>query len=159
LGYAPTTVVVDPSNRTTTAPARTDSNDGNGNGTSYIGCSTSILNQIKRLEEKVDDLQGLEKFLKEVEGKTDEVDEDSKYPRDCYSFIALNGPEKNGLWSEKKSFFVFLFGLMVVAFQLIFISLLLWGEIAVETGTVGYSENPGSDFWASFMPPNAQNIV
>lgn len=45
-----------------------------------------------------------------------EEDDEKRYPKDCYSFLALNGPSDNS-WPLKKVMF-FLFGLMPFLFQM-----------------------------------------
>jgi hypothetical protein len=85
---------------------------------------------------------------------------DEKYPYDFYSFIALNGPEKNGLWPRKKKNF-FLFGLVPFVFQILFLVLLLWSVMDRKRGTVGDTDNPDSEtgFFAQFIPANTSPIV
>jgi hypothetical protein len=85
---------------------------------------------------------------------------DKKYPQDYYSFVALNGPEKDGLWPTQKSFF-FLFGLVPFVFQILFLGLLLWSVMDRKRGTVGDTDNPDSEsgFLSQFIPANASVIV
>ncbi len=72
------------------------------------------------------------------------VPDDEKYPADCYSMIALNGP---GLWCTKekpKSFVIFSFGFMVFLFQATFFSMLLFSVINERHGTTQDMGNPGT---------------
>jgi hypothetical protein len=89
---------------------------------------------------------------------------DQKHPQDSYSFLALNGPKKNELWTKEKIFF-FLFGLVPFIFQILFLVLLLWSETDGLRGTIGENDNPDAGngtFWgalAKFIPANASRII
>jgi len=89
---------------------------------------------------------------------------DQKYPQDSYSFLALNGPKKNELWTKEKIFF-FLFGLVPFIFQILFLVLLLWSETDGLRGTMGENDNPDAgnekllDTLALFVPANASLII
>jgi hypothetical protein len=89
-----------------------------------------------------------------------EIDEDEKYPQDCYSLIALNGP-KDGYWSAKE-IRSFCFGLLVFVFQIVFFGLMIFSVVNPEKGTVDDPGNPwnsGTSFWAQFISPNVKYVV
>ena len=83
---------------------------------------------------------------------------ENKFPPDCYSFIAANGPDKNGTWTKSKMFFVFI-GLVPFMFQLAFLILLMWSQVDEKRGTVGENDNPGLGFFAKFIPAGTSKIV
>ena len=82
----------------------------------------------------------------------------SKYPEDCYSFIALHSP-----FETKKKTIFFLFGPFVL--QMTLLLLLAWSETNSLIGTIGETDNPDSEgdgflgFVGSFVPSNASKIV
>ncbi len=95
-------------------------------------------------------------------GKDEE--EPMKYPETCFSFIALNGPKKDGSWPmERKINFVF--GLVPFCFQMALLLLLAVSQTNELHGTIGESDNPdaGKDQFiallASFTPANATPII
>lgn len=96
-----------------------------------------ILNKIKGLREKLKDNE-----------------DDEKFPQDCYSFIALNGPAQNQ-WPRENIVF-FCFGLLVFFFQLGFLILLILSRadlISVDAD----ADNPSPNF--QFIPASATPLV
>jgi len=90
-------------------------------------------------------------------------EEDKKYPSDCYSFIALNGPHNDG-WPRKKILF-FIFGMTPFFFQTLILVLLVMSVTDEKHGTMPETDNPdgfGDDFssWiAKFIPSDTSPIV
>lgn len=124
-----------------------NNNDGEGNGSIYNSSSDSVLDHIMKLEKRVKDL----------EEETAEVDENTKYPRDCYSFMTLNGPERTG-WDVQK-FKLFLFGLVVFMLQITFSLLLMLSVVHIDHGTMEENDNPDAGFLANFVPSNSKALV
>mmetsp|Transcript_86 Transcript_86/g.200 ORF Transcript_86/g.200 Transcript_86/m.200 type:complete len:932 (-) Transcript_86:518-3313(-) len=79
------------------------------------------------------------------------------YPTDCYTLIALNGPERGG-WSARR-FIIFCFGMIVCAFQVALFFLLVFSEMNATQGTAGDNDNPGKGIFPVFIPANACPIV
>jgi len=80
-----------------------------------------------------------------------------KYPQDCFSFIALNGPTLRK-WSKQKALF-FLFGLMPFCFQLTFTMLMIMSVVDEKRGTIKENDNPDTGRFAEFIPANTSSIV
>ena len=86
-----------------------------------------------------------------------------KYPPDCYSFVALNGPQRGKIWSQRSLYFVF--GLLPFVFQMLLLGLLAFGNTNHLYGTLGEIDNPDQGkggimaFFADFTPANSTPIV
>mmetsp|Transcript_1550 Transcript_1550/g.3595 ORF Transcript_1550/g.3595 Transcript_1550/m.3595 type:complete len:956 (+) Transcript_1550:363-3230(+) len=122
-----------------------------------------MLETIKRLEAKVNALEMAEKGQKKLEDadiKDDDGDDDEeeerKFPSDSYSMMALNGPRH---WSSWNSVGFFLFGVGIWIFQMVFLGVMVYSQTAVKRGTVEESDNPDDGFFATLVPPNAQDVV
>jgi hypothetical protein len=115
-----------------------------------------IMSRLQLLEQLADSKRNA---TPEADTNTEDIDNNNKYPEDCYSLIALSGPVSNQ-W-QKKKIRSFAFGFVVFLFQMLFLGLLFFGVVHVKLGTVEDPGNPDSDdhFWASFMPPNNKHIV
>lgn len=114
----------------------------------------TLLETIKRLEAKVNALEMAKKGPKKLDD--DDDDEEEKWPSDSYSLMALNGPNR---WSSWNSVGFFLFGVGIWVFQMLFLVLMVYSQCAVQNGTVEESDNPDEGFFATLIPPNAQNVV
>ena len=147
----PNSNVVDNTNDTVSArtPFADSINNDDGDGKDNILNSSNgtVFDHIIKLEQRVKDL----------EEETAEVDEDKKYPRDCYSFITLNGPDQTG-WDLEKSK-LFGFGLVVFMLQITFSLLLIISVVDPNHGTMEENDNPDTNFLASFMPSNSKGLV
>ncbi len=141
------------------------SSSSTGNSKPSNTFSTAVLEHVQFLEMKLKALEGLEGRLKVVERTTQQVEKDKspKYPTDSYSLIALNGPKLSflwyELWSEQKSFYFWLFGMMVFLFQTSLYALVLLSQTNMRWGTVPLSGNPASGFFANLIPPNTSGFV
>ena len=99
-------------------------------------------------------------------GNTNYQNSDEKFSEDSYSFIALNGPEKNCSWSRERLVF-FLFGFLPFVFQMVFLGLLLYSQTNELRGTIGETDNPDNQkegigtmsLLASFIPANSTPII
>lgn len=83
---------------------------------------------------------------------------DTKYPPDCYSMMALNGPT-NGKWEDRQSFIYFMFSLLVFFFQILLLGLAFFSGVDWLRGTVPENDNPGQGFFTHFIPPNANTVT
>jgi len=80
------------------------------------------------IEENISAIKRLEKRIQELEkrkGTESLEDLDKKYPKDAYSFIALNGPDEVGMpnktnWPLQKRFFFFFSDLLFSQFSAFF---------------------------------------
>lgn len=77
-------------------------------------------------------------------------DELAKYPADSYAFISLHGPTTRYFW----------FGVMVFAFQMIFLILALLSVFSVKWKTGKVDDNPGEkNLFAEILPTEAAPTV
>eukprot|EP00531_Pseudo-nitzschia_arenysensis_P016925 CAMPEP_0116121006 /NCGR_PEP_ID=MMETSP0329-20121206/3473_1 /TAXON_ID=697910 /ORGANISM="Pseudo-nitzschia arenysensis, Strain B593" /LENGTH=1333 /DNA_ID=CAMNT_0003614803 /DNA_START=191 /DNA_END=4192 /DNA_ORIENTATION=+ len=87
-----------------------------------------------------------------------------KYPETCFSFVALNGPKKDGSWPTERKL-NFLFGLVPFFFQMSLLLLLAVSKTNEIYGTIGETDNPDAGkghfmaLLASFTPANATPII
>ena len=95
----------------------------------------------------------------------DDDDEDSMYPRDAYTLVALNGPTGITSWPFRR-FLFFAFGMTPIVFQLIFLTILFINVVDPVRGTLGENANPGAGnddglrgLVAGFTPSNAMYMV
>ena len=121
----------------------------------------SFLN-IDDMQFILDEMKVMRIRLDKMEKAQEEVDPDTRYSRDCYSLMALNGPSFSilwyELWGEKTEFIFFLFGFTTYLFQIALFTLLLVGHLNVREGT---NVNPDydDDYWAKFLPSNNSSMV
>ena len=118
---------------------------------------TSIWN--KRRTSTVIQPPPLDPFA-EAEEEEEVVEEDfnARYPPDCYSMMALNGP-KNGRWLNGQRFLYFMFGFSVFVCQVLLLGLAFYSGIDWKRGTVPENDNPGNNFFSHFIPPNANTVT
>eukprot|EP00531_Pseudo-nitzschia_arenysensis_P000632 CAMPEP_0116129926 /NCGR_PEP_ID=MMETSP0329-20121206/8184_1 /TAXON_ID=697910 /ORGANISM="Pseudo-nitzschia arenysensis, Strain B593" /LENGTH=1066 /DNA_ID=CAMNT_0003624225 /DNA_START=259 /DNA_END=3456 /DNA_ORIENTATION=+ len=113
------------------------------------GHATNILGKIKKIHDK---LRG--KSSKIYDEDDDDEDEET-LPEDCYSMIALNGPDGKRWPKQKKMFF--LFGLNVFLFQFAFLFLMIWSRIDTDAGDTE-SDNPHDTIF-KFIPSNSKYMI
>jgi len=130
---------------------------GGTTNSSNVAVGTEIMDHTS-LERQLRDLIERVNLLEEKNAKQD-YDPDTKYPQDCYSLIALNGPRRNGLWVSNQRFMFFLFGMTVFLFQTGLLTLSIWSAMDRINGTVGESDNPDEGFWSTFIQPNTNTMV
>ena len=86
------------------------------------------------------------------------------YPYDCYSFIALSGPEKHKQWTKHR-IISFLFGLLPFIFQMVLLVLLAFSQTNELRGTIGETDNPDQGekgfmgLFATFIPANSTPTI
>ena len=92
------------------------------------------------------------------------ADVHNTYPYDCYSFIALNGPEKDKSWTQQR-ILSFLFGLLPFIFQMVLLVLLAFSQTNELRGTIGETDNPDQGekgfmgLFATFIPANSTPTI
>ena len=111
----------------------------------------------------IDYIKILEKRLEDLEENTKDDDPNEKYPRDCHSFIALNGPDGNG-WHRKKKM-LFVIGFLVWLLQIFFFLLLILSVSNWTYPTIQQTDNSDAKeiglrgFFAIIMPSNTKPII
>lgn len=95
-------------------------------------------------------------ILKDIHFLSEDIQgSDSKYPLDCYSLIALNGPV-DYKWPKKELLF-FLFGFMVFSFQITFLVLMIFSRVYMNAADID-SDNP-IDKFLRFIPANSKHVI
>jgi leucine-rich repeat protein SHOC2 len=93
-----------------------------------------------------------------------------KYPRDCYSMIALYGPTKLGRPSQNNwpnsSRYLFFFGISIFFIQTFFFALLIYSVVNIARGSSEENDNPDVEeaegfvqMIATFIPSNSSSVV
>ena len=101
-------------------------------------------------------------ILKDIHFLSEEIHgSDSKYPMDCYSLIALNGPVNSPvstgyMWPTKRLHY-FLFGFMVFSFQITFLVLMIFSRVYMNAADID-SDNPIDQF-LQFIPANSKHVI
>jgi hypothetical protein len=132
-------------------------------GNTVLEEEPTLQNQLKRLESKIKAIEikemrksmAVEKIAVEEEEKKDE---EPKFPRDAYSFLALNGPKATllwyELWPERKPCLCFLFGMTAYIFQAAFHAMMIVGDFGGTS--VGDFKSGGL---AEFFPPKTSPTI
>jgi hypothetical protein len=128
-----------------------------------------LEDSMQRLEERLEDtvngkLQKLRAEVSQLQERVKDLevdaDDESNYPRDSYSFLAL--PEPHG--SSSKTALFWASGVLVFVFQIVLLALLVSSVLDPHNGDIFETDNAQSDqnngaTPASFIPTDAKVIV
>ena len=122
------------------------------------------LNELQTLREKLEELEETKTKAARTSPYRTSQYASNRYPSDCYSLIALNGPNASK-WPMKKILF-FGLGLLVVVLQLSFLGLTIASRVLPSVGDVD-TDNPGTrgngykagSWMTNFVPANSSYIA
>lgn len=131
--------------------------------------NNSVMSHLQTLQEELtqlkmkdciatDDIPDRNDSVSKINRKKVEIlqeDGNETYPQDCYSLIALNGPNENQ-WPKRK-IISFVFGLTAFLFQIAFLILMIWSRVDPNTGD-GERDNPTKNFF-QFIPANTKAMI